>query len=129
MMGCMNSTIADGDGIDGRRLGTDRTAAAPLAGVSRTRQDGAMPPHAAASPRRVVALLCLAEALSMTSFAAYPSFLPLLRDLWHLGGAQAGFVGGAFFFGYMLAVPLLSGITDRLDARAVFASSCVLTAA
>ena len=102
---------------------------APLAGVSLTLQDGAMPPYAAASPLRVVALLCLAEALSMSGFAAYPSFLPLLRDSWHLSGAQAGFVGGAFFFGYMLAVPLLSGITDRLDARAVFACSCALTAA
>lgn len=65
----------------------------------------------------------------MTGFAAYPAFLPLLRDAWHLSGAQAGFVGGAFFFGYMLAVPLLSGITDRLDARSVFAFSCALAAA
>jgi MFS family permease len=78
---------------------------------------------------RVVALLCLAEALSMTGFAAYPAFLPALRAAWGLSGAEAGFVGGAFFFGYMLAVPLLSGITDRIDARGVFAFSCALAAA
>ncbi|MDD5247701.1 MAG: MFS transporter [Rhodocyclaceae bacterium] len=78
---------------------------------------------------RIVALLCLAEALSMTGFAAYPAFLPTLRAAWGLSGAEAGFVGGAFFFGYMLAVPLLSGITDRIDARGVFAFSCALAAA
>jgi len=65
----------------------------------------------------------------MTGFAAYPAFLPLLRTVWHFSDTQAGFVGGAFFFGYMLAVPLLSGWTDRLDARGVFVGSCVMAAA
>jgi len=81
-----------------------------------------------AGARRIVALLCLAEALSMTGFAAYPAFLPQLRAAWGISGAAAGFVGGAFFFGYMLAVPLLSGITDRIDARGVFVFSCLLAA-
>jgi len=74
-------------------------------------------------------LLCLAEALSMAGFAAYPAFLPELRDAWQLTGTGAGLIGGAFFFGYMLAVPLLSGVTDRVDARAVFIVSCLLAAA
>ncbi|MDD5176315.1 MAG: MFS transporter [Sterolibacterium sp.] len=87
-------------------------------------------PHApAGSARRTVTLLCLAEVLSMTGFAAYPAFLPMLREAWHFSDTQAGFVGGAFFFGYMLSVPLLSGITDRLDARSVFVFACSLTAA
>jgi MFS family permease len=75
---------------------------------------------------RVVALICLAEVLSMTGFAAYAAFLPALRSEWGMSGAQAGFVSGAFFFGYMLAVPFLSGITDRIDARRVFIAACVL---
>ncbi len=85
-----------------------------------------MPP--AHSPARIVALLCLAEALSMAGFAAYPAFLPTLRIAWTMSGAEAGFVGGAFFFGYMAAVPLLSGMTDRVDARLVFIGSCALGA-
>jgi MFS family permease len=64
----------------------------------------------------------------MTGFSAYPALLPTLRAEWGLTGAEAGFVGGAFFLGYMLAVPFLSGITDRIDARSVFAISCVLAA-
>jgi MFS family permease len=81
------------------------------------------------SARAVVALLCLAEALSMTGFAAFPAFLPDLRQAWQMSGAEAGFVAGAFFFGYVLAVPFLTGITDRLDARGVFIFSCGLAAA
>jgi MFS family permease len=46
-----------------------------------------------------------------------------------MSGTEAGFVGGAFFFGYMLAVPFLSGITDRIDARGVLVFSCLLAAA
>lgn len=86
-------------------------------------------PIALAHPRRLVFLLCFAEMLSMAGFAAYPAFLPTLRQDWAMSGTEAGFIGGAFFFGYMLAVPFLSGITDRIDARTVFAGSCLLAAA
>ena len=75
---------------------------------------------------RLTLLMCAAEALGMTGFAAYPSFLPLLSDLWHLTGAEAGLIGGAFFFGYMVAVPFLSGATDRIDARVIYIASCLL---
>jgi MFS family permease len=87
-----------------------------------------MPRHQPASPRAIVGLLCLAEALSMAGFAAYPAFLPTLRAAWGLSGTQAGFVGGAFFFGYMVAVPFLAGMTDHLDARLVFSASCLVAA-
>lgn len=86
-------------------------------------------PTPLAHARRLVLLLCFAEVLSMAGFAAYPAFLPTLRLDWAMSGTEAGLIGGAFFFGYMLAVPFLSGITDRIDARTVFASSCLLAAA
>lgn len=62
----------------------------------------------------------------MSGFATYPALLPVLREAWAMTGAEAGLVGGAFFFGYMVSVPLLSGLTDRVDAKRVFALSCVL---
>jgi MFS family permease len=70
--------------------------------------------------------MCLSEALSMTGFAAYPAFLALLRDIWFLSNSEAGFIGGAYFAGYMAAVPILSSLTDRFDARRVHIFSCVL---
>ena len=53
---------------------------------------------------------------SMTGFAAYPAFLALLRDTWGISNSEAGFIGGAFFAGYMTAVPFLSS-PDRPDRR------------
>ena len=32
-----------------------------------------------------------------------------------------------FFFGYMIAVPILSSMTDRIDARRVYMGSCALS--
>ena len=72
--------------------------------------------------------MCLSEALSMTGFAAYPAFLALLRDTWGLSNSEAGFIGGAYFAGCMTAVPFLSAITDRIDARRVYVGSCLLAA-
>jgi MFS family permease len=76
----------------------------------------------------VVALMCLAETLSMTGFAAYPAFLALLRDTWSISNSEAGFIGGAYFAGYMTAVPVLSSLTDRYDARRIHVGSCLLAA-
>jgi MFS family permease len=78
---------------------------------------------------RVVALLCSAEVLSMTGFSTYPALLAPLREAWGMSGAEAGFIGGVFFAGYMVAVPLLSALTDRIDARRVYFFSTLLAVA
>lgn len=78
---------------------------------------------------RVVALLCAAEVLSMTGFSTYPALLAPLREAWGMSGAEAGFIGGVFFAGYMAAVPLLSALTDRIDARRVYFLSTLLAVA
>ena len=78
---------------------------------------------------RVVTLLCAAEVLSMTGFSTYPALLAPLREAWGMSGAEAGFIGGVFFAGYMAAVPLLSALTDRIDARRVYFLSTLLAVA
>lgn len=86
------------------------------------------PSSSDAAGLRTVALLCAAEVLGMSGFSAYPALLAQLRDAWRLSGAEAGLIGGMFFAGYMAAVPLLSGLTDRVDARRVYAGSTLLAA-
>ena len=81
-----------------------------------------------AKDAKLLVLLCLAETLSMAGFAAWPALLPQLQEAWRLSGTAAGGVGGAFFAGYMLAVPFLSGLTDKIDARRVYVFACVLAA-
>lgn len=81
------------------------------------------------SAGRIVLLACLAEALSMTLFATFPALIPVLLPEWRLSNSEAGLISGVFFGGYMAAVPVLSSLTDRLDARRVYAFSCALGAA
>ena len=78
---------------------------------------------------RVVILMCLAEALSMTTFATYPALIPVILPAWQLSNSEAGLISGMFFGGYMAAVPVLTSLTDRIDARRVYAFSCALGAA
>ena len=40
-----------------------------------------------------------------------------LIPLWGLSNAQAGLLAAAYAAGYMLTVPVLSALTDRIDAR------------
>src|SRR5260221_14332202 len=81
------------------------------------------------SAPRAIAWMCAAHVASMTGFAAYSTLLPRLQDEWGLNNSQAGFISGAFFAGYMAAVPLLPSLTDRVDARRVYLVSSVVAAA
>jgi len=47
--------------------------------------------------------------------------------LWGLSAAQAGLMASAYTFGYMLAVPLLTTLTDRIDARRILAAGSALS--
>ncbi|HZD25229.1 MAG TPA: MFS transporter [Alphaproteobacteria bacterium] len=81
------------------------------------------------SPRALIAAMCIAEAVGMLGFSTYPALLPRFLAEWELSGTAAGWLSGLFFLGYMLAVPLLSGLTDRVDARRVYLGSALTTAA
>jgi MFS family permease len=72
--------------------------------------------------------LCLAEVLSMTTFATFPALVPVLLPEWRLTNSEAGLVSGMFFGGYMAAVPVLTSLTDRVDARRVYLFACLLAA-
>ena len=82
---------------------------------------------AARSPAVLVLIFCCAEALSMAGFALVPSLLPQFAEQWALSATEAGWLGGIFFLGYLLAVPLLVSLTDRVDARSIHLASAALT--
>ena len=79
-------------------------------------------------PWALIGALCLAEVFAMTGFATYWSLLPVLQPAWDMNNATAGWLSGAFFGGYVLAVPFLTAMTDRVDARHVFILGAVLSA-
>jgi MFS family permease len=72
--------------------------------------------------------MCAAHVASMTGFSAYATLLPRLQDEWGMNNAQAGFISGMFFAGYMAAVPLLTSLTDRRDARRIYLVSSLVAA-
>jgi MFS family permease len=77
----------------------------------------------------IVTVLCVAEVLTMTGVSTFPALLPVLRAEWNTTNTLAGVISGAFFAGYMVAVPLLVSLTDRIAARRVYVVGCaVLTA-
>ena len=80
-------------------------------------------------PSASIAVMCLAEVFAMTGFAAYWSLLPVLQPAWDMSNASAGWLSGAFFGGYVLAVPFLTAMTDRVDARHVFILGAMLSSA
>lgn len=75
----------------------------------------------------MVALMCLAEALGMLTFSTFAALLPTFLDEWQLSSTAAGLLSGLFFVGYMAAVPVLTALTDRIDARTVYLWSTALT--
>ena len=73
-----------------------------------------------AHPVALLAIICLAEVFSMVSFAAWPLFLVDLQPLWGLSNFSTGWISGAYFIGYVLATPVLVGLTDRIDAKYIY---------
>jgi len=80
------------------------------------------------SDARFTAYLCMAEIGTMLGYATFPTLLHTLQQAWGMSNTEAGIVSGAYFGGYMLAVPLLTALTDRLDARHIYIFACVLAA-
>lgn len=74
----------------------------------------------------IVAVVCLAEILSMTPFSMFLALQPQLQDAWGLSNTQTGWISSAYFAGYMIAVPVLGSLTDRIDARTVWLGACGL---
>jgi MFS family permease len=65
----------------------------------------------------------------MTGVSTFPALLPVLRAEWHTTNTLAGAISGAFFAGYMVAVPVLVSLTDRIAARRVYMAGCGALAA
>src|SRR3954467_12122061 len=70
--------------------------------------------------RTLIAAMCLGQVGSLLPHVVVPAIMAQhLMPLWHLSAAQAGLMASAYAFGYMLAVPVLTALTDRLDARGI----------
>jgi MFS family permease len=69
-----------------------------------------------------------AKVLSLAGSMVFPGLLPMLQGEWSLTNTEAGWINGAFSAGYGVAVPVLAGLTDRVDARRIYLFSAALGA-
>ena len=71
-------------------------------------------------PTGYTPFMLMAQTCALLGFACYAVVLTTLQDEWHLSNLQSGLIASAFFFGYMLMVPLATALTDRVDAKKVY---------
>ena len=64
--------------------------------------------------------MLMAQTCALLGFACYAVVLTTLQDEWQISNLQSGLIASAFFFGYMLMVPLATALTDRVDAKKVY---------
>jgi predicted MFS family arabinose efflux permease len=73
--------------------------------------------------------VCAAQVLVQIGAFFWPVLLPTLVPAWRISNAQAGWITGIFYLAYMLSVPILVTLTDRIDAKRVYlfgvACTCV----
>ena len=68
----------------------------------------------------LVALVCAAQVLVQIGAFFWPALLPTMIPLWGLTNSEAGWITAIFYAAYMVAVPILVTLTDRVDAKLVY---------
>jgi MFS family permease len=69
---------------------------------------------------RLTALICAAQVLVQIGAYTWPALLPSMIPLWGLTNSEAGWITGIFYAAYMVAVPVLVTLTDRIEAKRVY---------
>ena len=75
-----------------------------------------------------IAAACVVEVLGMSAFATFPALLPQFQSEWEISTTGAGWISGGYFAGYVVAVAVLSALTDRVDARRIYLLSMAFAA-
>ena len=63
----------------------------------------------------------------MAGFAAYTTLLPVIQREWSLSNSEAGLISGVLFAGYVAVTPILTSLTDHVDARRIYLFACSLS--
>jgi predicted MFS family arabinose efflux permease len=74
----------------------------------------------ARSPAKLVAVVCAAQVLVQIGAFFWPALLPGMIRLWQLSNSEAGWITASFYGAYMLSVPILVTLTDRVDPKRVY---------
>src|SRR3954469_374396 len=78
--------------------------------------------------RRFIWTMVAAQTMVQIGAFTLPALLPGYIDRWHLSKTEAGWLIGVFFAAYVVAVPVLVALTDRIPTRRVYVVGAGLTA-
>ncbi len=78
--------------------------------------------------RRFIWAIVIAQVLVQIGAFSLPALLPTYIASWNLSKTEAGWLVGIFFAAYVVAVPVLVSLTDRVPTRRVYAVGAALTA-
>ncbi len=62
----------------------------------------------------------------MLGISAFAALLPTFTAAWGLSAAEAGWISGLYYAGYVIAVPVLTALTDRADPRRIYLAATAL---
>jgi MFS family permease len=68
----------------------------------------------------IIVTTFVGQVIGMAGFVSFPALQPEFQRLWTLSDSEAGFISGIYFAGYVIVVPLASGLIDRMEARRVY---------
>jgi predicted MFS family arabinose efflux permease len=77
---------------------------------------------------RGVLAMCAAQACAQIGAFSVAALLPSLITVWSLSNTEAGWISGIYYAAYTVTVPLLSSLTDRVDAKRIYLGSVAITA-
>ena len=81
------------------------------------------------SGARLVAIVCAAQIFVQIGAGFWPALLPQMMQRWSLSNSEAGWITAIFFGAYMVAVPMLVTLTDRIDGKRVYLFGVACTVA
>jgi MFS family permease len=86
------------------------------------------PGTSGATARRLVAVVCAAQVLVQIGAFFWPALMPTIMPLWSLTNSEAGWITAIFYGAYMVSVPVLVTLTDRVDPKRVYLFGVAATA-
>ncbi len=80
------------------------------------------------TPLQLTATMSIAFLASQLNFSSFAALLPFFTEEWMLTSAEAGWIGGIFFVGYVISVPIFGPLSDRVAPKLLWLSGAVLSA-
>ena len=72
--------------------------------------------------------MCAAQACGQIGAFNVPALIPTLISEWRLTNTEAGWISGIYYAAYMVVVPLLASLSDRVDPKRIYLPSIAVTA-